>query len=988
VYFEGDTLTYSELNARANRLGRLLQRHGVGIGSYVGVSMKRSLEMVVALLAVLKAGAAFVPLDPYQPEERLRLIAADAGLNVILTRGRRVKIPNAHIIDLKDEYCEGEDSRNFASGVENGDLAYAVYTSGSTGKPKGVMIPHRGVVNWLIWMRNAFEVTPADVVLKKAPLTFDVSLWELFLPLISGARLVLADSDRQYDPTYLANLMASTRVTVAQFVPSLMRSFFELETFPDLSALRHVMCGGEVLPPKLQNAFLRRTNSQLCNSYGPTECSIGVTRWPCRLDDDRPSVPIGYAIDNTDLYILDDNLEPVPPNVAGELFIGGICVGRGYLNRPDLTAERFIPNPFNPDGEARMYRTGDMCKFLDDGSIDFLGRMDDQVKIRGVRIELGEVEKALGEHEAVQAAAAAATQDESRKSLIAYVVRSPGHALTKSQLRAFLRKKLPLAMIPSEFLFVESLPLSANGKIDRKKLAELRVPSAPAPAAVPRGEVERRIAAIWKDLLKGAAFGMEDDFFDCGGDSLMALELIIRLEKEFKTKIRLDDVLEPFSVAGIAKLVRELKVDGPGSAVRAPARTRIKSEDGSEIVCRFGQMDDVRGVWEVCSRAFASYAHSSLQDFEELCRYRWADNPLRTDDDPFGWVLENSEGRIVGFHGLVPVRLWVGGKTVAGISPTTWAADPGIGHAGLTLLSTYLSWGQDRFLLNTTANAITSAMHEASNLGMKKIPIADFDQRLLWVIDFRSLVGWKLNQNGSQTSLNWAAKTVIGALAPFAFGVAGGVRAGLNAGLHGMQIKFDCRPLQVEPITHFGPEFDLLWDRLKHDHAVTIERSSVFLNWRHGKLPRLLGRAHALACREKGELVGYIALREPVTTAPGHFIVTDLFYDRTRPDVLHNLMNAAFELALSKSASVIELFGFHPELNRQLRSQKPYILRRSQLERLGRSRSLTHIAAGLSRAGRNNLSTTYWYRAPNSDLDAVCSNGQWWPSGVDGDLNL
>ena len=261
------------------------------------------------------------------------------------------------------------------------------------------MVPHRGVVNWLVWMRNTFEVTPKDVVLKKAPLTFDVSAWELFLPLISGARLVLADSDRQADPAYLAELMASTRVTVAQFVPSLLRVFLEQKNLPDLSPLRHVMCGGEALSPRLQEMFFALLRAEVCNSYGPTECSIGVTRWPCRRDDRRSSVPIGYAIDNTDLYILDEHLNPVGPGVPGELFIGGICLGRGYLNRPDLTAERFIPNPFNPADEARMYRTGDLCRFLDDGSIDFIGRIDDQVKIRGVRIELGEVEAFITQHE-------------------------------------------------------------------------------------------------------------------------------------------------------------------------------------------------------------------------------------------------------------------------------------------------------------------------------------------------------------------------------------------------------------------------------------------------------------------------------------------------------------------------------------------------------------------------------------------------------------
>ncbi len=489
VYGEGRTLTYRELNEHANRLALRLMAAGVGVGSLVGVSMKRSPEMIVGLLAILKAGAAYVPLDPRLPRQRLLFLVSDAGLRVVLTSGGLLDAGEAQAIDLRDIGSSAGDERdcyNPQSGVGGNDLVYVIYTSGSTGEPKGVMVPHRGVVNWLVWMRNTFEVTPADVVLKKAPLTFDVSAWELFLPLISGARLVLADSDRQYDPAYLAGLMASTRVTVAQFVPSLLRLFLELKDLPDLSALRHVMCGGEALSPKLQSLFFERLGAEMCNSYGPTEASIGVTRWPCRRGDIRDTVPIGYAIDNTELYILDPDFHPVAPGVAGELFISGICLGRGYLNRPDLTAERFLPDPFNPAGEARMYRTGDLCRFLDDGSIDFLGRMDDQVKVRGVRIELAEVEKFIAEHEAVEVAAAAVDDNDGDAVLIAYVVPAPGKALTDRELRGFLRQKLPMSMIPSEFYFVQALPLSANGKLDRKALRRLKSRGAGHPAAFRR----------------------------------------------------------------------------------------------------------------------------------------------------------------------------------------------------------------------------------------------------------------------------------------------------------------------------------------------------------------------------------------------------------------------------------------------------------------------------------------------------------------------
>ena len=988
VFHEGETLSYRDLNERANRLARLLRRHGIDVGSLVGVSMKRSPEMIVSLLAILKAGAAYVPLDPRLPHERLLFLVSDAPLRLILTRGRRLEAGGALIIDVTRESGDGLEASDFETDVRNGDLAYVIYTSGSTGQPKGAMIPHRGVINWLVWMRNTFEAKPADVVLKKAPLTFDVSAWELFLPLISGACLVLADSDRQYDPTYLANLMASTRVTIAQFVPSLMRSFLDLKELPDLGALRHVMCGGEVLSPKLQDLFLERLGSEVCNSYGPTECSIGVTRWPCRRGDHRDSVPIGGPIDNTELYILDEDLNPVPTGVAGELYISGICLGRGYLNRPDLTAERFLPNPFNADGEARMYRTGDQCRFLEDGSIDFIGRVDDQVKVRGVRIELGEVEKNISDHAAVEVAAAAVEMVAGEAVLTAYVVPAPGKALTERDLRGFLRKKLPQSMIPSEFLFVDALPLSPNGKIDRKNLRLLR-PAATVSAA-PRDDLEWRIAEIWKQLLKHDQFGIDDDFFDCGGDSLLSMQLLMQLESEFKTQVSLDDVLDACTIEEIAKLLRPAVTEPVASQAESARR---RSAQRHEVTCRVAEMDDIRGIWAVCTRAFAPYANTSFEDFRDLCRHRWLNNPFRTENDPFGWVLETATGEIVGFHGLVPIRLWVGRQSLPAVSPTTWAADSGYGRAGLTLLSTYMNWGRDRFLLNTTANATTSAMHESGSYGMRKIPLANFDQRLLWVLDFKALVGWKLGQSENPGILRRCAASSIGqaliaAAAPLALGAVGGTRAALQAGLRRMQIRFDCKPLQIEPIEHFGAEFDALWDRVKLDYDVTMERSAAFLNWRHLNLPRLLGNSYALACRDNGRLLGYVAMREPTTTAPGHFIVTDLFYDSTRPDVLPNLMNAAFDFVAARSASALEVFGFHPTLNQELRTQNPYVLQRSQMERLGRGVSLRGMLTVLDPRRRDVPSSTYWYRAQDALLDRICATGRWWPSGIDGDLNL
>ncbi len=1005
VLFADRALSYRALNERANRLARRLQSNGIGIGSLVGVSMKRSHEMIIALLAILKTGAAYVPLDPHLPRERLLFLVSDAPLHIIVTRGTRPDAGDAEIIDLARDENRGADEfacTDLVCDVEGGDLVYVIYTSGSTGEPKGVMVPHRGVVNWLIWMRNTFQVTPADVVLKKAPLTFDVSAWELFLPLISGACLVLADSDRQFDPVYLANLMATARVTIAQFVPSLMRSFLDLKELPDLSALRHVMCGGEALSPKLQNLFLQRLSSEVCNSYGPTEASIGVTRWPCQRDDQRDSVPIGYAIDNTELYILDPELNPVAVGMPGELYIGGRCLGRGYLNRPDLTAERFVPNPFNSGDEARMYRTGDLCRFLDDGSIDFLGRIDDQVKVHGVRIELAEVEKAICGHTSVEVAAATVDTSGDDAVLVAFVVPAPDRALTDRELRAFLRQKLPLSMVPSEFYFVQTLPVSANGKLDRKRLQLDRRPPPVEVQASPRDGVEQRVMAIWCELLDRDDFNVTDDFFDCGGDSLLTAQLFGRIEEEFGADISFDSVLGELTIERLADLMRRMRsateADGIAPAATHYPDTRCSREGDSSfridgVLCRLADLDDIEGIWGVCSRAFVPYANASLEEFRELFDHRWLNNPCRTPDDPLGWVLETDTGQIVGFHGIVPTRIWIGDRSIPAIAPTTWAADPGYGRQGFALLSTYLNWGRDRFLLNTTANPITSAMHEASHAGMCKIPIEGFDQRLLWVLDLGPLLRWKMAQHVAPGLAHGIATSrltlrLMGTAGALAAGIAGGFGAAVRASIGRSRIDFTGGDLPTEMVGRFEPEFDALWQRYRHHHTFATERTAAILNWRHIDPPRLLGRSYALACRDGAKLAGYVALREPATTAPGHFIVTDLLYDPARPEVMWSLMNAAFKFAAARSASVLEVFGFHPSLNRELLTQHPYVLQRSQLEQLGRNASLGRTLGTLTRRNGSGASSTYWYRAPTAELKQICETGTWWPSGIDGDLNL
>ncbi|HEY9421467.1 MAG TPA: amino acid adenylation domain-containing protein, partial [Thermoanaerobaculia bacterium] len=393
VELDEERLTYRELDQRAGRLARHLRGLGVGPEERVAVCMERSLEMVVSLLGILKAGAAYVPLDPEYPRERLAFMLSDSRPRMLLTQKSLLdRLPgwDGPMLCLGPQGL-GEDGGEDLEGFESPDLpAYVIYTSGSTGRPKGVVVPHRGVCNRLIWMQEAYGLTPEDRVLQKTPFSFDVSVWEFFWPLMFGARLVMARPGGHRDGAYLADTIAARRITTLHFVPSMLQVFLEEPGLERCRGLKRVICSGEALPRRLQDRFAERIGTGLHNLYGPTEASIDVTSWACQ-DDGRSTVPIGRPIANTRIYVLDRSLEPVPEGVAGELCIAGVGLARGYLGRPDLTAERFTPDPVSGFGE-RIYRTGDLVRWLPDGSLDYLGRLDHQVKVRGFRVEAGEIE--------------------------------------------------------------------------------------------------------------------------------------------------------------------------------------------------------------------------------------------------------------------------------------------------------------------------------------------------------------------------------------------------------------------------------------------------------------------------------------------------------------------------------------------------------------------------------------------------------------------
>jgi amino acid adenylation domain-containing protein len=483
VVYGPDSLTYAQLNTRANQLARYLIRSGVRPDQLVGVCLERSLAMAIALLGVLKAGGAYVPIDPGYPAQRLSYMLRDAAPGVLLTQeALRDGLPAgaARIFALDTGWSEigAQDTDNPDARVLRlypDHLAYVIYTSGSTGQPKGAMNPHRGVVNRLQWMQHRYRLTEQDRVLQKTPFSFDVSVWEFFWTLMSGARLIVARPRGHQDPAYLTQLIEATGVTTLHFVPSMLQTFLDEHREGSCSSLRHVVCSGEELTPVLQNRCLERLpGAALSNLYGPTEAAVDVTSWECsRSEGSR--VPIGRPISNLRMHVLDDHYEPVPVGVAGDLYIEGVGVGRGYWDRPDLTAERFIASPCGTAGE-RMYRTGDLARYRADGELEYLGRVDHQVKLRGFRIELGEIEAALCAHPRVAYAVVLLREYAAADArLVAFVVThakqsSRSHNALVNELRAYLKECLPSYMLPSAIVPLERLPVTPNGKLDRGAL--------------------------------------------------------------------------------------------------------------------------------------------------------------------------------------------------------------------------------------------------------------------------------------------------------------------------------------------------------------------------------------------------------------------------------------------------------------------------------------------------------------------------------------
>ncbi|MGO3130274.1 MAG: amino acid adenylation domain-containing protein, partial [Alcaligenes sp.] len=532
LVFGDEALSYAELNARANRLAHRLIALDVGPEVAVGVALERSVELVVSLLAILKAGGAYVPLDPDYPTERLAYMVEDSGIDLVLThsalRDRLPLVDSLSVVEVDALDLRDETDVDPTTVVDGENLAYVIYTSGSTGRPKGVGNRHRSLSNRLIWMQHAYALGDTDTVLQKTPYSFDVSVWEFFWPLMTGARLAVANPGDHRDPARLVEQIQRNNVTTLHFVPSMLQAFLAHKEIETCSSLERIVCSGEALPAEAQSSvFARLPEVSLYNLYGPTEAAIDVTHWTCRADG-RPQVPIGRPIADTTTYVLDESLNLGPRGVAGELYLGGVGLARGYLNRADLTAERFIADPFGVDG-GRLYRTGDLVRWNAEGQLEYLGRIDHQVKIRGFRIELGEIEAKLLAQPEVREAVVVADEGPGGARLVGYVALTDPVEI--GELRERLGRALPEYMVPGIIMVLEALPLNANGKIDRKALPAPEV-SAEGEYEAPVGELEESLAAIWAEVLEVEQVGRNDDYFRLGGHSLLALKLLERIRVE------------------------------------------------------------------------------------------------------------------------------------------------------------------------------------------------------------------------------------------------------------------------------------------------------------------------------------------------------------------------------------------------------------------------------------------------------------------------
>jgi len=848
VTSRGERLTYKELNRRANRLAHYLRSRGVGPETLVGLCLDRSLDMVVGMLGVMKSGGAYVPLDPDFPAQRLELMLEDANVPVLVSESALLdRLPDVGAavvcVDRDADRIAAESARDPEPRTAPQNPVYVIYTSGSTGKPKGVVITHRSLLNFLLSMIEETGFTSREVMAAVTTLSFDISNLEILMPLLQGACTLVATREEARDSSLLQQVLRDGNATIMQATPATWH-MLRASGWTNPEGLR-VLCGGEALRRDLAKDLLDVTDS-LWNLYGPTETTIWSMIHRVRAAD-RPTVPLGRPLANTQIYILGEHLQPVPVGVPGELFIGGEGLARGYLNKPELTAERFVPDPFTQASGARLYRTGDLCQRLPDDRIEFLGRLDDQVKVRGFRIEIGDIESALAECRGVaQAAVTTWKGPDELESLAAYLVADEDRHPTLDELKASLREKLPGYMIPSRFMFLDELPLTPNKKVDRRALPPPQILRAQSDKdhVAARTATEKALVEVWKEVLGVAHVGVRDNFFDLGGHSLLIVKILTRLKQEYGFMLSVVDLYQHATVEALAEYLDRLTSGAKPAAPRAATTEASRlderplqhtTNEGNVYAYRRYRDGDRAGAVAAFAETFGPEPARVL---DETFDWKYLDNRSAPEKDEAAVDVLECDGAIVGMDGGVHARFKIQEETTPGL----WGADAHVtpDHRGV------MGWV---WSTSMRRNAQRNEL-KLSIPGAELYPMLAATESIVYLDRFVHLKSC-LDLNGMLRSrgLNPVVSSALGlAFQPVSSALDRYANPRTESSIH------------ITKIPAFDARFDELWQIASRDYPAIMVRDRAFLSWRFDRCPNR--RYTRYIAEREGALVGYMVTRE------------------------------------------------------------------------------------------------------------------------------
>lgn len=873
-------LTYAELNRHANQLAHYLRDRGVGAETLVGLCVDRSIEMIVAILGVLKAGGAYVPLALEFPKHRLELMLEDANVKIIVSQTQlldRLPEREAEVIclDREADRIANESSHDPEQLAGPDSAVYVIYTSGSTGKPKGVVITHRSLLNLLFSMAEELAFNSQEILLAVTTLSFDMSKPEIFLPLVEGARVVIATREQARDAKLLREYLVDTKATMLQATPATWQML--LKSGWNRSEAVRVLCGGEALGRELAESLLEVTDT-LWNLYGPTETTVWSAILQVR-EVHTPTVPVGHPLANTQLYVLDGGLNPSPVGIPGELFIGGYGLAKGYLNQPELTRERFVPDPFSENSNARLYRTGDLGCRMPDGNIEFLGRLDNQVKIRGFRVEIGDIENALSACEGIRQAAVTTWKGPDGFDMLAgYLVTDSECRPGVDDIKAVLRESLPGYMVPGMLIYLDELPLTPTKKVDRRAL--------PSPDLVreqtreefiaPRNEQELAVAEIWKEVLKVETIGIRDNFFDLGGHSLMIVEILSKLKQRFETELSVAELFRYETIEALAKYLQQSAGKRKQGEERAELPAYIIAEPEVEEPPQYRAMDGrVYTYRRYCetdrASALAAYAKSFSQSATDVLNaaleWRYLESNSMTGDGSILNVLD-CDGDIVGMNGYVSARFKIEDNTIPGY----WGSD-------FHLIPDHRSvsgWAWSEIARRSSGLKLSTPGVVIYPILSGSESVIDIDQYVTLVacLDLGAVLktrGWPSTFSSICGFLYWPVPAFFDHY----------IRARAATGI------------EVTEISQFDERFDRLWQVVSGDYPAIMVRDQAFLSWRFDRCP-IRDYTRYAAVRD-GEVVGYMVTRVYPEEGTERGLIVDYLVRRDDAAVLSALIQAVVQ---------------------------------------------------------------------------------------------